>query len=145
MKRVLRPGNGRRASRLSFHLFPLFLSPVRMPLIRQILRRYRSRGHDLREGVQDNVCQRSGIRWGADIGGRWGSVKADFNEINHRTAPAESLFGSIHSDLEYPVGHCILQAGIRGQFGVIWTDIIQVQNPKQFQTLDVMVTFGGRF
>jgi hypothetical protein len=85
------------------------------------------------------------LRFGGDIGARWGSVKADFNEIRHRTAPAESLFASVHSEFEYPCGFCILQAGLRGQFGVIWTDVLQSQNPKQFQTFDLMFTFGGRF
>jgi hypothetical protein len=85
------------------------------------------------------------FRVGAEIGGRWGSVKADFNEIRHRTAPAESLFAALHSDIEYPCGFCILQAGLRGQFGVIWTDVLQSQNPRSFQTFDLLFTFGGRF
>src|SRR5207247_188290 len=67
-------------------------------------------------------------RMGMDFGGRYGSEKADFHEIRHRTDVVGGVYASLHTDLEIPCGCCIFQCGLRGQWAYTWSDILQKQS-----------------
>ena len=52
------------------------------------------------------------ISLGVDAGGRWGTAKADFNEIPHRTGMLYGGYAAVHADLIIPAAAAsILSAG----------------------------------
>src|SRR5262249_7442338 len=81
-------------------------------------------------------CSRKECNWrvGWEGGGSYGTCKVDFNEIRHRTDTLGGLFFALSSDLEVPYQCAILQAGIRCQYSYTWTDVLQNQNPGDFQS-----------
>jgi hypothetical protein len=91
-------------------------------------------------------CTDGGPSWrvGGDLGGRWGSARLDLREIKHRTDVVGGFFLSAHSDVEFPCGCCIFQAGVRVEYDFIWTDILQSPN-DQLQTLNLLFTLGARY
>lgn len=84
-------------------------------------------------------------RCGWDVGGRWGSAKAEFFEIRHRSDVIGSIFGTVHSDLEVPFGNAILSMGARAEWSYTWSDILQIQNNSDFQDLLLLGTIGLRW
>jgi hypothetical protein len=93
-------------------------------------------------------CSNQGCSWrvGCEGGGRWGTAKADFNEIRHRTDVIGGLFTAVYSDVEYPWHSCaVLQAGLRVEYQYIWGDILQDQNTSDYQSVILMITAGLRF
>jgi hypothetical protein len=84
-------------------------------------------------------------RVGADLGGRWGTCKLELNEITHRTDVIGGLFIAGHSDIEVPCGCAVLQFGIRTEYGYTWTDVLQSQNPGDFQSFSLLFNLGVRF
>ena len=48
-------------------------------------------------------------------------------------------------DIEYPCGCCTPFAGIRGEYGYTWTDILQHQNRADLQYLGLLFNLGVRF
>jgi hypothetical protein len=90
-------------------------------------------------------CHQKSWRIGCDTGGRWGSEKADFNEITHRTDVIGGVWGAVHTDLEIPCGCCLFQAGFRVEYGYIWSDIMQIQNKSDTQDLNILFSVGVRF
>jgi hypothetical protein len=88
-----------------------------------------------------------GSKWrvGLDLGGRIGVVRADFNEIEHRTDNMWGAFVALHSDWEIPCGSCIWMAGIRTEFNYTWTDVLQFQNNSDIADISLMLNFGVRF
>jgi hypothetical protein len=91
--------------------------------------------------------QMHGCNWrvGIDGGGRWGSAMVQFNEINHHTDVVGGLYCAIHTDVEYPWRCGILQAGIRYEYNYIWNDILQSQNPSDYQSMNLLFQIGARF
>jgi hypothetical protein len=89
----------------------------------------------------------NGLSWrvGIDGGGMYGTAKIDFNEIRHRTDVLGGLTVSLHSDLEYPYGCVIFQAGFRAEYSYIWNDLLQEQTRSDIQYLNFMGTLGIRF
>jgi hypothetical protein len=92
-------------------------------------------------------CSRKTCNWriGFDVGGRWATEKADFNEIPHLTGTAGGVSVAGYSDFEIPYQCAIFYAGIRTQYDYIWTDILQRQNSSNLQTFDLLFTVGVRF
>jgi hypothetical protein len=88
-----------------------------------------------------------GSKWrvGADLGGRIGVVRADFNELTHRTDNMWGAFAAVHSDWEVPCGCCIWTAGVRAEFSYTWTDILQSFNNSDIADISVMLNVGVRF
>jgi hypothetical protein len=84
-------------------------------------------------------------RVGCDIGGRFGSEKLSFIEIIHRTDGPYGFFFAIHTDVEFPVGCCILQFGARAEYNYIISDILQSQNNADVQSVNFLLTTGIRF
>jgi hypothetical protein len=90
----------------------------------------------------------AGSKWraGVDIGGRYGSVKVDFNEIAHRSKEMTGLFAAVHSDWEMPCGACILTAGLRMEWAYTWCNVLQQPpNDGNFSDLGLMLNLGVRF
>ena len=84
-------------------------------------------------------------RFGFDTGGRWGSERADFNEIRHRNDMIGGIWAAAHTDVEIPWGCCVLQAGFRVEYGYTWSDILQIQNKSDVQDINILFNFGVRF
>ena len=85
------------------------------------------------------------LRVGVDMGGRYGTEKAEFTNFQHLTDVNAGVFLSVHSDLEVPWGCCIFQAGLRLEYGYTWSDILQQQNDGDIQDMTLMFTTGVRF
>ena len=96
-------------------------------------------------GSGDNTY--NGVSWraGIDAGGMYGTAKLDLNEIRHRTDTLGGLTVGLHTDLEYPCGCVIFQAGFRAEYSYIWNDLLQEQNPSDLQYLNFLGTLGVRF
>lgn len=84
-------------------------------------------------------------RWGLDGGGRWGVVKANFEEIRHRTDTMTGIYAGVHSDLEIPVGCCKFQLGVRGTWDWTWINDLLQQNDANISSISVLGTLGVRF
>ena len=87
----------------------------------------------------------SNLRFGVDLGGRYGTEKVEFTNFLHSTDVNEGIFVAVHSDLEVPWGCCILQAGLRWEYGYTWSKILQSQNNGDIQDMTLMFTLGSRF
>jgi hypothetical protein len=85
------------------------------------------------------------LRAGVDVGGRWGTANMELFEIRHRTEVVTGVFFSAHSDLEFPCGCCILQAGVRLEYGYTWTDLLKPGDRGYLQDLGLLFTAGVRF
>jgi hypothetical protein len=84
-------------------------------------------------------------RIGYDVGGRWGSAKAQFIDFRHFTDEIGVAYASIHSDLEFNCGCCTFFAGLRGEYEYTWSDILQLQNKSDIQDIAVLANVGIRF
>jgi hypothetical protein len=84
-------------------------------------------------------------RAGFDIGGRYGSGKLDLNQLPHRNKVFGGGFVSLHTDIEWPCGACIYQAGFRAEWDYTASEILQSQNNGDVQDVNLMLTFGVRF
>jgi hypothetical protein len=84
------------------------------------------------------------FRWGLDAGGRWGSAKATFIEIRHRTDVVGGPYVAAHFDLEYCRGCCTFYTGLRTEYSYTFSDILQ-QNNAELQDISIMLTLGVRF
>jgi hypothetical protein len=91
-------------------------------------------------------CNSKRWRVGIDGGGRFGSVKAEFNELSHHTDILGGVYAGLHTDWEFPVGGCCtFLAGIRAEWDYNWMDILQEQNNAQFMDVNLLLTFGVLF
>jgi len=88
-------------------------------------------------------CGSSHWRVGIDGGGRYGSAKAEFREIRHRTDVIGGVFASAHTDLEFPCGCCVFYTGLRVEFGYTWGDILQRQS--DVYDVNVLLNVGVRY
>jgi NAD-dependent dihydropyrimidine dehydrogenase PreA subunit len=85
----------------------------------------------------------SNLRVGVDGGIRYGTCKADFYEIRHRTDVIGGTFAALHSDLEIPCGCCIFQCGLRGEWAYTWSDILQ--KSSEVHDVNFLVNLGVRY
>jgi hypothetical protein len=96
-------------------------------------------------GCADGAPGQPNLRIGVDFGGRYGTEKLEVTQITHRTDTIAGMFVSAHSDLEFPCGACVFQAGIRTEWGYTWADVLQRQNNSDVQDIQLLFTFGARF
>jgi hypothetical protein len=89
----------------------------------------------------------NGCMWraGIDLGPRYGTGKLDLNELQHRTHVFGGVFISLHTDIEWPCGACIYQAGFRAEWDYTFSEILQSQNNADVQDVNLMLHFGVRF
>jgi hypothetical protein len=126
--------------------------PVTFPSVNASLSDYNQTFFNLGVGrvwylIGSGECSQNQCTWrvGWEGGGRYGSSKADFNEIRHRTDVVGGMFAALYTDLEIPCKCAILQAGFRWEYNYIWDDILQRQNPGDFQSFNLLGTVGIRF
>ncbi len=84
-------------------------------------------------------------RVGIDGGGRWGSARVDFNEIQHHTGVVGGMYAAFDSDLEHAFRCGIFFVGVRFEYNYIWTHLLQDQNNGDFQSLSLLFSTGVRF
>jgi hypothetical protein len=84
-------------------------------------------------------------RWGPDVGFRYGSEDATFNEIRHRTDTIHALYAAFHFDVEHACGCCTYFLGLRAEYSYTWSDILQSQNYSDVQDATLMFNIGVRF
>jgi hypothetical protein len=85
------------------------------------------------------------LRVGWDLGGRWGSSMARFNEIQRLTDTIGGVYFAIHADVERPCGPCLLQAGLRCEWAYTWSDILRGENNSDTHDITLYGTFGFRY
>jgi hypothetical protein len=92
-------------------------------------------------------CGKPDVNWrvGFDLGGRYGTEKLEVTNFRHQTDVIAGTFASIHSDLEIPWRCCIFQAGVRGEYGYTWGDVLQRQHNGDVQDINLLFTLGTRF
>jgi hypothetical protein len=90
-------------------------------------------------------CHGPSWRVGIDGGARYGSERATFHEITHRTDTIAGAWAAAHTDLEIPCGSCVLEVGFRIEWGYTWSDILQIQNNSDNQDLNFLFNIGIRF
>jgi hypothetical protein len=93
--------------------------------------------------VNAACCGERNWRWGWDLGGRYGTAKADFHEIRHRTDVIGGIFLAVHSDFEIPCECCVFFAGLRLEWGYTWGDILQ--QTSDVHDLGLLLNLGVRF
>jgi hypothetical protein len=85
------------------------------------------------------------VRWGIDVGGRYGSDDATFHEIRHRTDTIGGFFVAVHADLEIPCGCCTFLAGLRTEYEYTSSDVLQSQQSGDVADIALLLNFGVRF
>jgi hypothetical protein len=92
-----------------------------------------------------NSCG-SKFRFGIEGGGRYGTERAEFHEIPHRTDVIAGLYCGVHADYECPLCGCfVFVAGFRFEYGYTWSDIMQIQNDSDVQDVNLLFNIGVRF
>lgn len=95
-------------------------------------------------------------RVGFDAGGRWERARLDLNDNTVANGQVTAngfirvgdvvggIFAAVHSDVEWPLGGCKLQAGVRIEWDYTWQDLLP---PVLTDVEDVnfLLTIGVRF
>jgi hypothetical protein len=85
------------------------------------------------------------LSFGFDTGGRWGTAKADFNEITHRTGQLYGAYGAVHVDLVVPCGGCFqFVCGVRGEYDLMQNNNL-LQSTFTLQEASLLFNVGLRF
>jgi hypothetical protein len=82
---------------------------------------------------------------GFEFGPRWGTADLEVNEVTHLTETIYAAYVAIFTNFEYPWHGCVFTAGIRGEFGYTWCDILQEQNRTDLEDINLLLTVGVRF
>lgn len=86
------------------------------------------------------------LRFGVDLGGRWGSANFGSHELRHRTDVVGGIFGGAQFLYETPCfGCCIFHAGLRLEYDWIWSDILQAQNNADLTNINLLMQAGFRY
>ena len=89
-------------------------------------------------------------RGGVDLGGRWGTSSIDLEPqfdtdgVRRRQAVYHGVYVGSSLNWEKQFGGVILQAGIRGEWGYDWMNLLPPQT-SNLQSLNVLMTFGLRY
>jgi hypothetical protein len=89
----------------------------------------------------NNRMWRAGFDWGMD----YGSEKLGLNELRHRTHVFGGTCLAMHTDVEFPCGACIYQAGFRVEWDYTFSEILQDQNNGNVFDVNLILTLGVRF
>jgi len=94
------------------------------------------------------VWEKSGtaLRWGAHVGGQLGTIKADWEEIEHTTDMLWAITLASNLDMEIPWGCATLQAGFRVEWNDIFeSDVVQTRNSNNLQSVNLLFSTGLRY
>lgn len=83
------------------------------------------------------------FRVGLDVGGRWGTSSARFNEIRHRTDTVDGMYLGGDAKWETPTRFGMFSVGVRTEWTYTWGDILQV--PSDMQEINLLLTLGVRY
>jgi hypothetical protein len=92
-----------------------------------------------------SCCGAKRCRIGVDAGGRLGSGRVEFHELQHRTDVLTALYAALYADTECPCGCCTFIYGFRAEWDYMWSDLLQEQNNSDMQDLNFLFTIGVRF
>jgi hypothetical protein len=90
------------------------------------------------------------VRAGTDVGGRWGTAHVDLvpqNQVNgyaRRQKVYHGVYIGAHMNCEVPLGGWIWCAGLQGQWGYDWMDIVPPLK-GDVQNVNILMTTGFRF
>jgi hypothetical protein len=90
------------------------------------------------------------LRFGADVGGRWGTASVDFEPVNEPGGyrriqrVVHGLFIGSHLNWERSMGNFIFFAGLRGEFSYTWMNILPPNN-SDIMDVNILMNFGFRF
>jgi hypothetical protein len=96
------------------------------------------------------------LRFGADIGGHYGTSHVNLNVLNVANDPfnqkaylrRQDQFGGFvlgtHADIVIPFPSWVLFAGIRSEWGYDWSTLLLVQN-SSIQNVNILFTLGFRY
>jgi hypothetical protein len=90
-------------------------------------------------------CDDVNVRVGADVGGRWGTAKMDFDQLNHRTGILEGVYTAVHADFIIPWRCYTLTTGVRFEWDYTWDHILQAQNNTDLSGFNLLLTGGILF
>ena len=97
-------------------------------------------------GAADQEQYQENLRIGWDIGGRWGSAKAQLTNYLYREDVTGSIYTAFHTDCEKPYGACILQYGVRFEWDYTWTDLLRSSgNLGDISMFNLLFRAGIRF
>lgn len=82
-------------------------------------------------------------RFGLDVGGRYGAATTQFNEIRHRTNVIEGAYGAVHTDLEIPYGRYSYLAGVRIEYDIMRSNILDGRS--NLQAMTGLFNFGVKY
>jgi hypothetical protein len=101
-----------------------------------------------REWYINAPASAQGFKWraGFDLGGRLGTAKANFAEVQHRTDTIYGVVGAVHVDVEKSCGCCCtFLAGLRLEYDYISMDILKELNHSNVEDINLLLTWGFRF
>jgi hypothetical protein len=84
-------------------------------------------------------------RVGMDVGGRLGTARVKFSEIQHHNDTIGGVLIALHTDVEIPKGCCTFLFGFRAEWDYTWMDILQIQNNSDLEDVNFLITAGIRF
>jgi len=87
------------------------------------------------------------VNWrvGVDAGGRYGTCRLQTTVFQSEDDVIGGMFVAVHSDVEFPWGRCLLQGGIRAEYGYNWSDVFRTEDSADVPYVNVLVTLGVRF
>lgn len=83
------------------------------------------------------------FRFAVDVGGRYGTSSARFNEIRHRTDTLKGTYVGAQATWETPTSFGIFGVGVRTEWSYTWGDILQVSS--DIQEINVLLNLGIRY
>jgi hypothetical protein len=92
----------------------------------------------------------SNWRGGVDVGGRWGTASIDLEPqfdtdgVRRRQGVYHGVYVGSSLNWEKQFGGVILQAGVRGEWGYDWMNLLPPQN-SDLHSLNILMTFGLRY
>jgi hypothetical protein len=110
-------------------------------------------------GCADRCRDHVNWRMGLDGGGRYGYLKIVYDQVTkqnpdvitkldrfkHDSDVVGGMFVALHSDVEIPCGCCLFFAGVRGEWGYHWSDILKVPNHSDIMYINLLGNLGIRF
>ena len=85
------------------------------------------------------------FRFGADVGGRYGSEELKLVEsMNHHTDVTEGFVTAVHGDAELPLGRWTLIGGIRTEYAYSFSNII-AEHHGSIQDISLLFNVGVRY
>lgn len=84
-------------------------------------------------------------RWGVDVGGQYGWVKLDVNELRHMTGNLGNVYTDIHTDIDVPFGPGFIIFGAKAMVGYTFSNILQSQNNSDILEASFLLQTGYRW